>query len=271
MNNQWLLIIFVLFSGVIPLGLARAADVDLSSSATHADLVKRTSGTNDANNSKLLDARALYLALRIQKKIHTDAVANETIAEGLDDGHIASEEKRLKSLANNRADGWAAFTLGNIISATQPSITGSKKSFHWMKVAASYGYKPAERAIAVDYQNGIGVKRDEALASYWFNQSRYVGQVSGPYCGLAKTYTDGRWVPISTTNSRLYAQKCISDIKNLLKAHDASAEYQVGMAYINGDFPLKKNREKGIRYLYAALKNGYSPAASALIKAIRGN
>lgn len=206
--NPRFLIFFVLSSGFIPLGLARA-DVEPSPSATHADLVHRTSASN---YSKLLDARALALALRIQKKNQADAVANKEIAEELDDGRIVSEEKLLKYLAINKADGWAAFTLSDIISATQPSITGSERSFRWMKEAASYGYKPAERAIAVDYQNGIGVKRDDDLAGYWFNQSRYIGQVSGPYCGLAKTYTDGRWVTISTPNSRLYAHKCLSDI-----------------------------------------------------------
>jgi TPR repeat protein len=93
-----------------------------------------------------------------------------------------------------------------------------KKAFYWFTVAARNGEHHAARYVANAYLQGDGIHRNLTNATKWFRVGIAPNQWAGGYCGLANTYYHGFFTH-NPEKAALYYHRCISTLRMLIK-HD---------------------------------------------------
>ncbi|MGL5121351.1 MAG: tetratricopeptide repeat protein, partial [Plesiomonas shigelloides] len=92
--------------------------------------------------------------------------------------------------------------------------------------AAKQGNVEAQFAIAVRYDDGVGVEQDDAQALYWYQQAANQGEPVAQY-NVGIFYSVGRAVAQDPAQAVLWYQKAAQQ-------NFALAQYNLGSAYENG-------------------------------------
>lgn len=149
----------------------------------------------------------------------------------------------LASVANAWADyekGLAAYERGDYAIA-----------FKEWKVTAEQGDPKSQYNLALMYDNGDGVMRNNAEAVKWYRKLAEQGLAAGQN-GLGTMYTEGRGVPKDDREAaKLYYQAATQGL------HDAI--FNLALAYEKGRGVPRSYNIAAITYLEAA-KRGYAPA-----------
>jgi TPR repeat protein len=120
--------------------------------------------------------------------------------------------------------------------------------------AAQTGSAPAQRSIAVLFQNGHGVRRSDDSAARWFAQAAHGGDTESEY-QLAIAYEHGRGVPRNQGAALDWYTRAAT-------AGLAAAQFIVGEAYEKGHLGASKDKGKALEWYRKAAAQGNKDAAN---------
>lgn len=139
--------------------------------------------------------------------------------------------------------GLAAYEANNLPLAYQKFLAGAKE-----------GHVNSQYNIALMYENGIGVKKNEKEALAWYTKAATSGSFTAQY-NLGVLYENGRGTPVNFANANKWYRKAA--VQN-----DGLAIGNLGMLYIRGD-GVKVNKTAGVALLLLSVQVDQSPENTA--------
>jgi uncharacterized protein len=139
--------------------------------------------------------------------------------------------------------GLAAYEANNLPLAYQKFLLGAKE-----------GHLPSQYNIALMYENGIGIKKNEKEALVWYTKAANAGSSAAQF-NLGVLYENGRGTPVNFANANKWYRKAA--VQN-----DGLAIGNLGMLYIRGD-GVKVNKTAGVALLLLSVQIDQSPENTA--------
>ncbi|MEP5764322.1 MAG: tetratricopeptide repeat protein [Halieaceae bacterium] len=129
--------------------------------------------------------------------------------------------------------------------------------------AAKEGHAESQFNVALMYERGIGVGKDESKAVFWYRKSALQG-VAGAQFNLGVLYENGRGTKVDFAKANEWYRK--ASVQG-----DALAIGNLGMLYVRGQ-GVKENKIAGVALLLVSATQDQSPQNSARrnIAATRG-
>ena len=123
-------------------------------------------------------------------------------------------------------------------------------AFKEFLAAAKEGHADSQFNLALMYEQGIGVGKDEAEAVVWYGKSAEQGNAAAQY-NLGVLYENGRGTEVDFAKAnRWYRQSSVQG--------DALAIGNLGMLYLRGD-GVKQNKVAGVALLLLSATRDPSP------------
>ena len=141
------------------------------------------------------------------------------------------------------------------------------EAIKWWKRSAEQGHANAQHNLGNAYTNGDGVPIDLLKSIYWYKRAADQGLILSQ-CILGQKYATGDGVSVDNVESIKWytkaAEKGNEDShrsfgKEAVENCMARAQFQLGNAYFIGQ-GVSVNREKAVKWLTLASKNGSKPA-----------
>lgn len=158
---------------------------------------------------------------------------------------LASSNTNGQAKDNNKNfnEGVAAYEANNLPLAYQKFLLGAKE-----------GHVNSQFNLALMYENGIGVKKNEKEALAWYTKASTAGNSAAQY-NLGVLYENGRGTPVNFANANKWYRKAA--VQN-----DGLAIGNLGMLYIRGD-GVKINKTAGVALLLLSMQVDQSPENTA--------
>lgn len=148
-------------------------------------------------------------------------------------------------LAANQGYVDAQFNLGNIF---QTKRKHDKKSAFWFEQAAEQGDKEAQFNIAVNYHQGIGVKKDLQKSFIWMEKAAIKDFANAQY-NLGVFYADGIQV-------KKNPKEAITWFLRAAEQGEPNAQFELGKMYLRGEGTEKDLKQS---YIYLRLSERWYP------------
>ncbi len=139
--------------------------------------------------------------------------------------------------------GIAAYKANNLKLAYEKFLKGSNEG----DIASQYN-------LAIMYENGIGTKKNDKYALFWYNKAALQGNAAAQY-NLAVLYENGKGTKVDFAQANKWYRKAAMQ-------NDALAVGNLGMLYIRGD-GVKINKAAGVALLLLSIQMDQSPENSA--------
>lgn len=117
------------------------------------------------------------------------------------------------------------------------------------------GFADAQFKIAVKYLKGHGIKKDEAKAVYWFEQSAEQGYIEGQFSS-ARLYYEGRGVNQSYSRAIYWYEKAAQ------QGH-MEAQFRLANIYLEG-IGIEQSNSKAFEWMVSAANKEHGKAQSNL-------
>ena len=138
-------------------------------------------------------------------------------------------------------EAWTAYNIGEY-----------KRAVSLVEPLAGDGNPRAQVILGRCYENGLGVRQDEAVAAQWFQlaaeQNDSEAQVLLAYC-----YEIGSGVP---KNPRFVVDLMTRAAQN----GNAEAQFNMAMFFSQGQYGLPKNEQESFRWAELSARQGYGQA-----------
>lgn len=136
-------------------------------------------------------------------------------------------------------------------------------AFHEFLAAAKKGHADSQYNMGIMYEQGIGVRKDDAEAFAWYSKSAEQGNSDAQF-NLGVFYENGRGTKVNFAKANKWYRK--ASVKG-----DAMAIGNLGMLYVRGD-GVKENKIAGVALLLLSATEDPSPENQARknIAATRG-
>ena len=158
---------------------------------------------------------------------------------------VNSELQNLGYFPEMFAAGLAAYNNGNYLQALRI----------WRPMAEA-GHTLAEYNLGVAYARGLGVERDELVASYWWQRSALQGNRDASYnLGLVYARGDGEIARDMARAAHWWQQAAIYG--------DAAAQFNLGMMYARGE-GVQRNIETAVHWWQVSADQGFDGAIKML-------
>jgi TPR repeat protein len=152
--------------------------------------------------------------------------------------------------AEQQPDGVANFEAG--ITAYQAD--NLPLAYQEFLAAAEQGHADSQYNVALMYERGIGIGKDEAEAVLWYRKSALQGH-AGSQFNLGVLYENGRGTPVDFAKANeWYRQASVQG--------DALAIGNLGMLYVRGQ-GVKENKTAGVALLLVSATRDTSPENTA--------
>jgi TPR repeat protein len=163
----------------------------------------------------------------------------------------AQERKNPDTNANFDA-GIVAYEANNLPLAYKEFLT-----------AAEAGHADSQFNVALMYERGIGVAKDEKVAVFWYDKAASQGNAAAQF-NLGVLYENGRGTKVDFTKANAWYRK--ASVQG-----DALAIGNLGMLYVRGQ-GVKENKVAGVALLLVSATWDTSPENQAKknVAAIRG-
>lgn len=139
--------------------------------------------------------------------------------------------------------GLAAYEANNLPLAYQKFLAAAKE-----------GHLNSQYNLALMYENGIGVKKNEKEALAWYTKASIAGSSAAQY-NLGVLYENGKGTAINFAKANYWYRKAA--VQN-----DGLAIGNLGMLYIRGD-GVKVNKTAGVALLLLSIQVDPSPENTA--------
>ena len=139
--------------------------------------------------------------------------------------------------------GVAAYEVNNLPLAYQEFLAAAKE-----------GHADAQFNVAMMYEQGIGVGKDEQEAVAWYGESAEQGNSAAQF-NLGVLYENGRGTPIDYAKANKWYRK--ASVQG-----DALAIGNLGMLYVRGQ-GVEENKVAGVALLIASATRDQSPENNA--------
>jgi len=143
----------------------------------------------------------------------------------------------------NFKDGLAAYEANNLKLAYEKFLKGSNEG----DVYSQYN-------LALMYENGIGIKKNDKYALFWYNKAALQGNAAAQY-NLGVLYENGKGTKVDFAQANKWYRKAA--VQN-----DGLAVGNLGMLYIRGD-GVKINKTAGVALLLLSIQIDQSPENTA--------
>lgn len=143
----------------------------------------------------------------------------------------------------NFKDGLAAYEANNLKLAYEKFLKGSNE-----------GHVYSQFNLALMYENGIGIKKNEKHALFWYNKAAMQGNAAAQF-NLGVLYENGKGTKVDFAQANKWYRKAA--IQN-----DGLAVGNLGMLYIRGD-GVKINKTAGVALLLLSVQIDQSPENTA--------
>ncbi|MBC3808884.1 sel1 repeat family protein [Undibacterium seohonense] len=227
-NNDWsAAIAFCIFVLVMSIGI-----IMLDSSGTHP--------SKDSSNTQIISTDASSANLVIQ------AIR---FLEGKD-GFSKNEDEALRyfKLASDNGSLEGDIGLARIYQNEKSKHYDPASAHRLWFGAAEAGMPEAWLAVALHFDEGIGVEKDVTKALYWYRRSAEFGNAAAIY-NLAIKYERGDGVPVNHREAfELYESAAMKG--------NHLAQGTLSSVYLEGKFGKKVNLQKGLDWLKIVAENG---------------
>jgi TPR repeat protein len=139
--------------------------------------------------------------------------------------------------------GLSAYQSNNLPLAYQKFLAGAKE-----------GHLNSQYNVALMYENGIGVKKNEKEALSWYTKAATAGNSAAQF-NLGVLYENGRGTAVNFANANKWYRKAAAQ-------NDGLAIGNLGMLYIRGD-GVKVNKTAGVALLLLSVQVDQSPENTA--------
>lgn len=158
---------------------------------------------------------------------------------------IATSNTSAQTKDNNKNfnAGLSAYEANNLPLAYQKFLLGAKD-----------GHLNSQYNLALMYENGIGIKKNEKEALAWYTKASTAGNSAAQY-NLGVLYENGRGTPVNFAKANQWYRKAALQ-------NDGLAIGNLGMLYIRGD-GVKVNKTAGIALLLLSMQVDQSPENTA--------
>lgn len=143
----------------------------------------------------------------------------------------------------NFKDGLAAYEANNLKLAYEKFLKGSNE-----------GHVYSQFNLALMYENGIGIKKNEKYALFWYNKAAMQGNAAAQF-NLGVLYENGKGTKVDFAQANKWYRKAA--VQN-----DGLAVGNLGMLYIRGD-GVKMNKTAGVALLLLSVQIDQSPENTA--------
>jgi TPR repeat protein len=139
--------------------------------------------------------------------------------------------------------GLAAYESNNLKLAYEKFLKGSNE-----------GHVYSQFNLALMYENGIGIKKNEKYALFWYNKAAMQGNAAAQF-NLGVLYENGKGTKVDFAQANKWYRKAA--VQN-----DGLAVGNLGMLYIRGD-GVKMNKTAGVALLLLSIQIDQSPENTA--------
>lgn len=143
----------------------------------------------------------------------------------------------------NFKEGLAAYEANNLPLAYDKFLKGSNE-----------GHVYSQYNLALMYENGIGIKKNEKYALFWYNKSALQGNAAAQF-NLAVLYENGKGTKVDFAQANKWYRKAALQ-------NDGLAIGNLGMLYIRGD-GVKINKTAGVALLLLSVQTDQTPENTA--------
>ncbi len=187
---------------------------------------------------------------------------------------IVEKVRILRELSKNYGNPYADFAIGAFMQENAQTEEDLRTSFVYMKKAANSGLMPARTLLANFYIQGIGTRKSESAAVWWWvasiaqgskasikEMTSWANKSDAIAYVLGTLYLDKMYIEQDPRKARKY----LGFIKNKFKgadikwleasvlAGDYEAYLALGLRLKNGD-GIKKNKDRALQMLFEASK-----------------
>lgn len=139
--------------------------------------------------------------------------------------------------------GLAAYEANNLKLAYENFLKGSNE-----------GDTSSQYNLAIMYENGIGIKKNEKYALFWYNKAALKGNAAAQF-NLGVLYENGKGTKVDFAQANKWYRKAATQ-------GDGLAVGNLGMLYIRGD-GVKINKTAGVALLLLSMQLDQSPENTA--------
>jgi TPR repeat protein len=133
------------------------------------------------------------------------------------------------------------------------------QAFSEIMKAAEQGLDDAENQIGEMFEQGEGIYTDDNKAVYWYKRAVQHGNVDA-CCNLARMCENGH-----VKGEKDEVNNVIVDLyRSAAENGNAKAQYCLGKIYYDGNYGIKKDKEKAKEWILMSAKQGYQEAEQAL-------
>jgi TPR repeat protein len=129
-----------------------------------------------------------------------------------------------------------------------------KLAFEKFSKGSNEGHVYSQYNLALMYENGIGIKKNEKQALFWYNKAALQGNAAAQF-NLGVLYENGKGTKVDFTQANKWYRKAA--VQN-----DGLAVGNLGMLYIRGD-GVKINKTAGVALLLLSIQIDKSPENTA--------
>jgi TPR repeat protein len=126
------------------------------------------------------------------------------------------------------------------------------KALYWYRLAAKGGSPEAVFNLALNYEEGVGLKRDIRHAFRLYQRGAAMGDAECQ-CNLGCLYAEAKQDPA----------EALHWWRKAARREDSKAQYNLGMAYLDGEGTRRSNRWAAL-WLRRAAANGHAKARRVL-------
>lgn len=148
-------------------------------------------------------------------------------------------------------DGQSAYDLGLMLAATPGNPAREAEATRLLRQAADANIRDAWPVVAERYEQGLGVRRNDQEAAFWYRKAAAEGNQAAQY-NLGSMYARGRGVSKSEPEAAEWYARAAE------QGHTA-AQFELGMAYIRGR-GVAKSDSLGLVWLERAASQGHPEA-----------
>lgn len=148
-------------------------------------------------------------------------------------------------------DGQSAYDLGLMLAATPGNPAREAEATRLLRQAADANVRDAWPVVAERYEQGLGVRRNDQEAAFWYRKAAAEGNQAAQY-NLGSMYARGRGVSKSEPEAAEWYARAAE------QGHTA-AQFELGMAYIRGR-GVAKSDSLGLLWLERAASQGHPEA-----------
>ncbi|MBP5294436.1 MAG: SEL1-like repeat protein, partial [Lachnospiraceae bacterium] len=151
----------------------------------------------------------------------------------------SSLERIERKMKAQNGDANAQFELGTAFEYGDDLYKSMQEAAEWYRKAADRGHAEAQYRLGRIYENGDGVSMDLSQATEWYRKAADRGHAEAEQA-------------LKTAEMKMKAQN-----------GDATAQYELGMAFENGD-GVKQDDSKALEWLGRAAAQGHTEATAVL-------